>query len=37
MKAAVAALDMNGIWTLQGSIVPKNTASLKLCETCGLR
>lgn len=37
MKAAIAAAENAGIWTLQGSIFPENTASLALCARNGFR
>lgn len=37
MKAAIAASEQAGIWTLQGSIFPENQASLALCARNGFR
>jgi L-amino acid N-acyltransferase YncA len=37
MKAAIAASENAGIWTLQGSIFPENKASLALCARNGFR
>jgi L-amino acid N-acyltransferase YncA len=37
MKAAIAASEAAGIWTVQGSIFPENKASLRLCEANGFR
>lgn len=37
MKAAIAASEQAGIWTLQGSIFPENKASLALCARNGFR
>ncbi len=37
MKAAIAASEQAGIWTLQGSIFPENVASLRLCAAHGFR
>ena len=37
MKAAIAAAEQAGIWTLQGSIFPENKASLALCARNGFR
>ena len=37
MKAAIAASEQAGIWTLQGSIFPENQPSLKLCARNGFR
>ncbi|MGH9522268.1 MAG: GNAT family N-acetyltransferase [Terriglobales bacterium] len=37
MKAAIAASEQAGIWTLQGSIFPENKASLALCIRNGFR
>lgn len=37
MKAAIAASEAAGIWTLQGSIFPENKASLALCARNGFR
>jgi L-amino acid N-acyltransferase YncA len=33
----IQAAEFAGIWTLQGSIFPENTASLRLCEAHGFR
>ena len=37
MNAAIEAAERNGVWTLQGSVFPENTASLRLCEAAGFR
>jgi L-amino acid N-acyltransferase YncA len=37
LERLVHAAESAGIWTLQGSIFPENTASLKLCESHGFR
>jgi L-amino acid N-acyltransferase YncA len=37
MKAAIAASEQAGIWTLQGAIFPENKASLALCGHNGFR
>jgi L-amino acid N-acyltransferase YncA len=37
MKAAIAAAEAAGIWTLQGAVFPENQASLKLCLANGFR
>lgn len=37
MKAAIAASESAGIWTLQGAIFPENKASLALCASNGFR
>ena|ERR1051325_2026564 len=37
MKAAIAASESAGIWTLQGSVFPENKASLALCARNGFR
>src|SRR5262245_43720149 len=37
LERLVQAAEAAGIWTLQGSIFPENTASLKLCESHGFR
>ncbi len=37
MKAAIAASEKAGIWTVQGSIFPENKPSLRLCEANGFR
>jgi L-amino acid N-acyltransferase YncA len=37
LERLIEAAESAGIWTLQGSIFPENTASLKLCESQGFR
>jgi len=37
LQTLVAAAEDAGIWTLQGSIFPENTASLALHQACGFR
>ena len=37
MKAAIAASEATGIWTLQGTLFPENQASLRLCTANGFR
>ena len=37
LEALIAESERNGIWTLQASIFPENTASLKLHLACGFR
>jgi L-amino acid N-acyltransferase YncA len=37
MKAAIAASEQAGIWTLQGTVFPENKASLRLCAANGFR
>jgi len=37
LEALVHASERNGIWTLQASIFPENTASVKLHVRCGFR
>jgi L-amino acid N-acyltransferase YncA len=37
MKAAIAASEAAGIWTLQGTVLPENKASLQLCLRNGFR
>ena len=37
LEALIAASERNGIWTLQASIFPENTASVKLHLRCGFR
>ena len=37
LQHLIQAAESAGIWTLQGSIFPENTASLKLCESHGFR
>ena len=37
LEALIEESENNGIWTLQGSIFPENTASLKLHLACGFR
>jgi L-amino acid N-acyltransferase YncA len=37
MESAIPESERYGIWTLQGSIIRENTASLKLCEAHGFR
>ncbi len=37
MRAAIAASETSGIWLLQGTVFPENTASIRLCEAAGFR
>lgn len=37
LEALIADSESNGIWTLQASIFPENTASIKLHLRCGFR
>lgn len=37
LEAVIAASERHGIWTLQGSTFPENTASLRMQESCGFR
>lgn len=37
LEALTAESENNGIWTLQASIFPENTASLNLHRSCGFR
>lgn len=37
LDAFIAAADAEGIWTIQSSIFPENTASLRLHEAAGFR
>jgi L-amino acid N-acyltransferase YncA len=37
LQALIDASETNGIWTLQASIFPENTASLELHLRCGFR
>jgi len=37
LEALINESEKNGIWTLQGSIFPENTASIKLHLACGFR
>ena len=37
LEALIAESERNGIWTLQASIFPDNTASVKLHLRCGFR
>ena len=37
LEALIAESEKNGIWTLQASIFPENTASLELHLRCGFR
>lgn len=37
LEALIAESERNGIWTLQASIFPENTASLELHRRCGFR
>ncbi|MWB98501.1 GNAT family N-acetyltransferase [Agromyces seonyuensis] len=37
LEAFVAGADAAGYWTIQSSIFPENTASLRLHEQCGFR
>ncbi len=37
LKHLVAESEQNGIWTLQASVFPENTASIALHHSCGFR
>jgi len=37
LKQLIADSEQAGFWTLQAGILPENTASIKLHETCGFR
>ncbi len=37
LEALVTESEQNGIWTLQASIFPENTASIELHKRCGFR
>ena len=37
LDAFIAAADLAGYWTIQSSVFPENTASLRLHETAGFR
>jgi phosphinothricin acetyltransferase len=37
LEALIAASEQDGIWTLQASIFPENTASVHLHRRCGFR
>ena len=37
LLAVVREAEGAGIWTLQGSVFPENTASLRMCEAAGFR
>lgn len=37
LSALICRSEENGIWTLQSSIFPENTASVRLHEACGFR
>ena len=37
LQTLIAAAEEAGIWTLQGSIFPENSASLALHQACGFR
>ena len=37
LEALIAESEKNGVWTLQASIFPENTASLELHLRCGFR
>ena len=37
LEALIEESERNGIWTLQASVFPENTASLKLHLACGFR
>ena len=37
LESLVKASEENGIWTLQASIFPENTASVSLHDSCGFR
>ena len=37
LEALIAESEKNGIWTMQASIFPENTASIELHSKCGFR
>jgi phosphinothricin acetyltransferase len=37
LQALIAEAERAGIWTLQGSVFPENTASIALQKACGFR
>ena len=37
LEALISESELSGIWTLQASIFPENTASIKLFTSCGFR
>ena len=37
LKQLIAQSEQNGVWTLQASVFPENTASLALHNLCGFR
>lgn len=37
LEALIAESERNGVWTLQASIFPENTASVELHRRCGFR
>jgi L-amino acid N-acyltransferase YncA len=37
LREAIRVSEVNGIWTLQGTIFPENVASLNMCLACGFR
>jgi L-amino acid N-acyltransferase YncA len=37
LTSLIAASEAAGIWTLQASVFPENTASVSLCLNCGFR
>lgn len=37
VRAFIASAEMNGVWTIQSSVFPENTASLRLHEGLGFR
>jgi len=37
LEALIIESERNGIWTLQASIFPENTASVELHRRCGFR
>jgi L-amino acid N-acyltransferase YncA len=37
LRSIIVESERRGIWTLQGSTFPENTASLRLQESCGFR
>ena len=37
LEAMIAASEHHGVWTLQGSTFPENTASLRMQVSCGFR
>jgi len=37
LQAVIASAEANGIWTLQGSTFPENSASIGVQQSCGFR